>query len=123
MSDAQHNKCHAIIHTAAGLCAAAGAGMAQIPGSDAAVIVPIQLGMVVSLGAVFGIDLNDSAAKAALASASATTVGRAISQVLLGWLPGIGNALNATTAFAVTETVGWAVANDFAAKTALASPR
>jgi uncharacterized protein (DUF697 family) len=118
MNDAQYGKCHAIIHSAAGLCAAAGARMAQVPGSDAAVIVPIQIGMVISLGAVFGIELDQSAAKAALASASATTIGRGISQVLLGWLPGIGNALNATTAFAVTETVGWAVANDFATKTA-----
>jgi uncharacterized protein (DUF697 family) len=69
---------------------------------------------------VFGIELNESTAKAALASATATAVGRGISQVLVGWIPGWGNALNASTAFAVTESVGWAVANDFAGRKSLA---
>jgi uncharacterized protein (DUF697 family) len=119
MNDSQKNKCHTIIHSAATFCASIGAGMAQLPGSDNAFIVPMQVGMVISLGAVFGIELNESTAKAALASATATAVGRGISQVLLGWIPGWGNALNASTAFAVTESVGWAVANDFAAKKSL----
>lgn len=93
--------------------------MAQLLGSDSAVIIPIQVGMIISLGAVFGIELNESCAKATLATATATMVGRGLSQVLLGWIPGWGNALNATTAFAVTETIGWAVANDFSSKKAL----
>ncbi|TSA38723.1 MAG: hypothetical protein D4R63_10450 [Methylococcaceae bacterium] len=116
MNDSQQNKCHAIIHGAATVCAGIAAGMAQIPGSDSVFIVPVQVGMIVSLGAVFGIELDESAAKATLATATATMVGRGISQVLLGWIPGYGNALNASTAFAVTESIGWAVANGFAAK-------
>jgi uncharacterized protein (DUF697 family) len=93
--------------------------MAQVPGSDNTLIVPIQIGMIISLGAVSGIELNESSVKAALATASATLVGRGISQVLIGWIPGIGNVINATTAFAVTESIGWAVANGFAAKKSL----
>lgn len=114
MNDSQKNKCHAIIHSAATVCSGIGAGMAQIPGSDSLVIVPIQIGMIVSLGAVFGIELSECTAKASLASATATMVGRGLSQVFVGWIPGWGNALNASTAFAVTESIGWAVANDFA---------
>lgn len=45
--------------------------------------------MTVSLGAVFGIQLTQSAAAAALASFAASTVGRAASQVLVGWIPGL----------------------------------
>lgn len=116
MNDAQSNKCHAIIHGAATVCAGIGAGMAQIPGSDNALIVPVQVGMIISLGAVFGIELNETAAKATLATATATLVGRGISQALVGWIPGLGNIVNASTAFGVTESIGWAVANDFAAK-------
>lgn len=116
MNDSQENKCHAIIHAAAATCAGIGAGMAQIPGSDSLFIVPVQIGMIVSLGAVFGIELTESTAKASLASATGSMVGRGISQVLVGWIPGWGNAMNATTAFAVTESIGWAIANEFASK-------
>lgn len=120
MNSSQETQCHSIIHSVATICGGVGAGMAQVPGSDNLVIVPLQIGMVISLGTVFGIELSDSSAKAALASATATTVGRGISQALLGWIPGYGNALNAATAFAVTEAVGWAVANDFSEKKAVA---
>ena len=38
-------KIHALIHTAAAAAAAVGGGLAQAPGSDAAVITPIQVAM------------------------------------------------------------------------------
>lgn len=113
MTADQRSKCHAIIHTASASAAAVGAGLAQLPGSDNAAITPIQLAMTVSLGAVFGIQLTQSAA-AALASVAAATVGRAVSQVLVGWIPGLGNAINASTAAALTESVGWLLAKEFA---------
>ena len=116
MTADQRSKCHAIIHTASASAAAAGAGLAQLPGSDNAVITPIQLAMTVSLGAVFGIQLTQSAAAAALASFAASTVGRAASQLLLGWIPGFGNAINASTAAALTESVGWLLAKEFASQ-------
>lgn len=113
MTSDQKSKCNAIIHTASVAAAGAGAGLAQIPGSDNAVITPIQLTMTISLGKVFDIDLSGSAAKAALGSVAASTIGRTVSQVLLGWIPGIGNAINATTAAGLTEAMGWALADDF----------
>jgi hypothetical protein len=39
-------------------------------------------------------------------SAAAATIGRAASQALIGWIPGIGNIINATTAAAITEAIG-----------------
>lgn len=93
-----------------------GAGLAQIPCSDNAVITPIQLVMTVSLGRVFGIELTDSAASATLASVAAATVGRTASQLLLGWIPIAGNILNAGTAATITETIGWLLADDFASQ-------
>lgn len=115
MTADQRSKCHAIIHTASASAAAVGAGLAQLPGSDNAAITPIQLAMTVSLGAVFGIQLIQSAA-AALASVVAATVGRAVSQVLVGWIPFVGNAINASTAAALTESVGWLLAKEFASQ-------
>ncbi len=114
MTKSQEKKAKVIIHGASAAAAGVGAGLAQLPGTDNAVIVPIQVGMVVTLGAVFGINLTESAAKATLATATATFVGRGISQFLVGWIPGIGNALNASTAAGVTEAIGWTIAKDFA---------
>ena len=105
MTAEQKKKCHAIIHAASVAAGGAGAGMAQIPGSDNAVITPIQLTMTISLGKVFGVTLTESAAKAAIGSLAASTVGRTVTQVLVGWIPGVGNAINATTAAGLTESL------------------
>lgn len=116
MTDEQNVKCHAIIHSASVAAGGVGAGLAQLPGSDNAIIVPIQITMTISLGAVFRIKLDESAAKATLATATASMTGRAISQFLVGWIPGLGNAVNAATAAGITESIGWALANDFSSR-------
>jgi uncharacterized protein (DUF697 family) len=113
MTQEQEAKCHAIIHAAATACAGVGAGLAQLPGSDNAVIVPIQLVMITSLGAVFGIELTKSAATSTVASATASLTGRAISQWFVGWIPLAGNLINASTAFTITESIGWSCAKSF----------
>lgn len=114
MTIEEKKKCHAIIHTASAGAASIGAGFAQVPGSDNAAIVPLQVTMVISLGMVFGVKLSKSSASATLASATAGTLGRTISQFVVGWIPGIGNAINATTAAGVTEAIGWTIAKEFA---------
>ena len=113
MTSREIGLCNGIIHTASAAAAAVGGGLAQIPGSDNVVITPIQLTMAISLGKVFDIELDQSAAKAALASAAATTIGRTTSQVLIGWIPGVGNIINAATAATLTEAIGWIMANEF----------
>ena len=69
--------------------------------------------MTIRLGNVFGMQLEESAAKAAIGSVAGATIGRAVSQCLVGWIPGIGNAINAGTAASVTEALGWLIAKDF----------
>ncbi len=113
MTQKEQVKCHSIIHSASTAAGAVGAGLAQIPCSDNAVITPIQLAMTIALGKVFGIELSECSAKAALASTSAATVGRAVTQWLVGWIPGVGNAINAATAATITEAVGWILAGSF----------
>lgn len=113
MTKDEQKKCHAIIHAASAAAGGVGAGLAQIPGSDNTVITPIQLTMTISLGKVFGLTLGESSAKAALASVAAGTIGRTLSQLLVGWIPGVGNAINATTAAGLTETIGWILAKEF----------
>ena len=87
MNAKQKKECHTIIHTASVAAGGVGAGLAQIPGSDNAVITPIQLTMTISLGRVFGKSLSEASAKAALASVAAAT--------------------------GITEAMGWLLAKEF----------
>lgn len=118
MTSEQQAACHAIIHSASASAGAVGAGLAQLPCSDNAIITPIQVAMTIALGAVFEMELTESAARASIAAAAGFTVGRGISQVLVGWWPLVGNIINASTAAGITETLGWMLANDFAQQVA-----
>lgn len=113
MTNKEELLCNGIIHAASASAGAVGAGLAQIPCSDNAIITPIQLAMTISLGSVFGIELSETSAQAALASVTAAKIGRAISQFLVGWIPGAGNVVNAATAASVTELIGWVLAKEF----------
>lgn len=113
MSAQQRERCAKIIHTTSVLAGGVGAGLAQIPLSDNAILIPLQTGMTLALAQVFDISLTRSAATATATTALATTIGRGASELLVGWLPGIGNVINATTAASITEAAGWTVANEF----------
>ena len=110
-----NGKIHTIIHGAATAAASVGAGLAQLPGADNLVITPIQIAMIIAIGEVHGQSLSKAAAISALSAASAGIVGRTVSQLLVGWIPIIGNGINASTAFGITEAIGWA-ANKILAK-------
>ena len=101
------NGVHVIIHGAATASAGVGAGLAQIPGSDTPIIMSIQTGMVVGIAQHYGVSITKTAADLVLTFA-ASMAGRGISQLLVGWIPVFGNAINASTAAAVTEAIGWA---------------
>ena len=109
----QRAACHSIIHAASISAGAVGFGLANLPCSDNAIITPIQLTMAISLGKVFGLSLTESSARASLASAAGATVGRCVSQVLLGWIPVAGNIINCGTAASLTETIGWLLAEEY----------
>ncbi|OZB62247.1 MAG: hypothetical protein B7X31_10015 [Thiomonas sp. 13-66-29] len=105
---------HAIIHSASVAAGGVGAGLAQIPGSDAPVLTTIQSGMILAIAHHYGHSLTKAAAVDMVMTFAATMAGRGLSQVLIGWLPGIGNAINAATASALTEAVGWSADSYFA---------
>ena len=100
-------KIHGIIHSASLSAAAVGAGMAQLPGADAPFLVSIQKAMIVAIGAIHDARLTETQAAKILLPFMASVGGRGISQFLVGWIPGWGNAINASTAAALTEAVGW----------------
>jgi uncharacterized protein (DUF697 family) len=117
MTNEQIVKCNIAFHSAAAAAAAVGGGLAQIPGSDNVPLVAIQITMAVALGRIFDIEITDTAGRGmvmtALASMTGPVIARVVSQLLAGWIPGVGNAVNATTAASITEAVGWILANEF----------
>lgn len=107
-------KCHEAIHTATVATAAAGA--IPIPMSDAIPITATQIGMIIALGKVFDITLSQSAAKSLVGVGVTQQAGRAIAANLFKAIPGgqiIGSFIGATTAAALTEALGWIIADDF----------
>lgn len=108
-------KCHLAIHSAA--TAAATAGAIPIPMSDAIPITAAQIGMIISVGKIFGITLSQAAAKSIAGVALSQQAGRAIFTNILKAIPGAGtiagSIIGASTAAALTEALGWIVADDF----------
>lgn len=104
-------KCHAVIHSAT--VAAGAAGAIPIPMSDAVPITAAQIGMIVALGKAFDVSISQSAAKTIIGTTLAQQVGRTVSSSILKSIPGFGTIVGATTAVAVTETLGWIIADDF----------
>ena len=101
-------KAHMLIHGAATATAVVAGGLAQIPFSGSVIITPIQISMIIALGSLHGKALGRSSALGVLGAAYGPYVGRSVSQFLIGRIPGFGNAINAATAFVVTESIGWA---------------
>jgi uncharacterized protein (DUF697 family) len=101
-------KIHGAIHLATASAALVGAGMAQVPAPDSLLLVPIQTTMVIAIGAAHGHTIDKSAALSLLGTMPAVMVGREASKYLVGCFPGVGNVINASTAAAITEAMGWA---------------
>ncbi len=108
----KNQKVAGIITAAAASAAGVGAGLAQIPGSDAPILCSLQTGMIVAIAQVHNVSLTKTAAADLLLTFGAAMGGRFISQVLVGWIPGWGNTINATTAASITTAIGWA-ANEY----------
>lgn len=117
MTPEQHTQCHVAIHTGSAAAAGIGAGLAQLPGSDAPVIMTIQVAMGFALGKIFNIQLSEATVRTSIFTAAAIVSGpiiaRTATQLLIGWIPGVGNAVNAATAAAITEAIGWILADEY----------
>lgn len=103
---------HLAVGTAA--AAAAGVGAVPIPFSDAVAIVPIQVGMLATVSAIFGLNVSEAFLTTVIGSAvtavGGTLAGRAAVGGLLKLIPGIGSvaggAIAAATAAALTVAFG-----------------
>jgi uncharacterized protein (DUF697 family) len=108
----KRKKSHLLVGASA--TTAMGVGATPIPFADATLLVPIQLGMIASITATYGLDFSDGFLSAVVASVvgagTATLSGRAIVGALLKLIPGVGSiaggAIAAATAGAMTMALG-----------------
>lgn len=92
----------------------AGAVLANfVPMSDALVLAPIQIAMILHLGKLYGMELTMSMASALLTNLGLTFVGRFTAQTLISFVPGVKHFVGPPLAFGLTYTMGLVVADLF----------
>lgn len=99
---------------AAAAIAAAGVGASPIPMSDAALLLPIQIGMTAKIFSIYGLNVGVSdIVKNLVASRLLSMLGKSAVGNILKFIPGIGTvagaAINAAVASTITYTLGYAM--------------
>ena len=94
------------IHGAAATAAVIGA--VPIPISDAFLLAPVQIGMLIKLANIYSLDLNE----ATLMVMVTESAGISAAASLTKFFPGIGSLISATVAGSLTEAIGW-IANSY----------
>ena len=113
MTKEQSKQATAIISSAAVSAAAISGLSSQIPLADNVVLSGVEITMTINLGKVFGREISNSLAWSIILSQLGTLTGKAVSQLLMSWIPGIGNITNAITSVGVIETLGWSIVDYF----------
>lgn len=96
-----------IIHSFAVAHAAAAATLSQTLLGDEAVLTALTVSMITCVSAVNGRKIGVGQALSYMGVLAGTYLGTRGAVFLVKWIPGIGNAANAMTTFAVTEFLGW----------------
>lgn len=106
------NKAHAAV--AASAVAATATGAAPIPFSDAALLVPVQIGMLARITTIYGLPIEKATMTAIVSSligtAGTTIVGKTVVSNLLKMIPGVGSVaggvISGATAGVLTTALG-----------------
>jgi len=89
---------------------AATVGASPIPFSDAALLVPIQTGMIIGIAGIYGIHVGKAAISSVASSAGISALGKSVAGGIIKFIPGIGSLfggiINASVAGAITGALG-----------------
>lgn len=99
---------------AGAVAGAFGEGFAPVPFSDAAMLIPTEVGMIAGITVIFGMDVSKSFltsfVSSTIGSAGATVLGKTIVSNLLKFIPAVGTVaggmISATTAGMITTALG-----------------
>jgi uncharacterized protein (DUF697 family)/GTP-binding protein EngB required for normal cell division len=93
--------------------AAAAVGASPIPFSDAALLIPIQTGMIVGIAGIYGIHVGKAAIVSLTGSTAISSFGKSAAGSLLKLIPGVGTVIggiiNASVAGVITGAIGTAL--------------
>ena len=101
------------IITTAATSAGAAVFANPVPVSDFLILVPIQIGMVIKLGAVYGETIDKKSAVEIVTTLGAGVATRVIFQTVVSWVPGVKNVLGPPVASAATYGMGTAAKKYF----------
>ena len=104
-------KAKGIVTTAA--VTAGGIGATPIPIADAALLIPVQIGMIAALAALYG--LKEEAIKHSALPFVGKVAGMFAVTSILKFIPGLGSAVSATVATVLTGAMGLYTSNSFEA--------
>lgn len=119
VDDERRRKAGFIINTAAAASAGTAAVLSKksilgaLLKADTPVLATIAIGMVIALGKLFNQNIGSAAAAALLSKYTGSFLGVAGTKSLVGWIPIIGSAANATLTFGFVEALGWQIYDYF----------
>jgi uncharacterized protein (DUF697 family)/GTP-binding protein EngB required for normal cell division len=92
--------------------AAATVGASPIPFSDAALLIPVQTGMIIGIAGIYGIPVGKAAISSLASSVGISALGKSVAGGLVKLIPGIGTVvgsiINASVAGTITGALGGA---------------
>jgi uncharacterized protein (DUF697 family)/GTP-binding protein EngB required for normal cell division len=92
--------------------AAAAVGASPIPFSDAALLVPVQTGMILGIAGIYGIRVGKAAISSVASGVGISALGKSVAGGLMKLIPGIGTiagaVVNASVAGTITGALGGA---------------
>lgn len=100
--DRKRKQAHDVVRAAA--AAALTVGAIPIPVADASVLIPIQLGMMARVAAIYGVKVETATLAAAVATTAASAAGRAAVVGLLKLIPGAGTIIGGTISAAIASS-------------------
>jgi uncharacterized protein (DUF697 family)/GTP-binding protein EngB required for normal cell division len=108
--DLKHKQATGVV--AGATTAAAAVGASPIPFSDAALLVPVQTGMIMGIAGIYGIHVGKAAISSVAAGAGISALGKSVAGGLMKLIPGIGTIagaiVNASVAGTITGALGGA---------------
>jgi len=111
--DLERKVAKARTYTKAASATAAGIGATPIPIADAALLVPVQVGLMAKIAAIFGLNVSTgtfaSVAGAAFTAGGVTQAGRYLATSMLKMVPGAGTIAGGTIRAGVASSLTYAV--------------
>lgn len=104
-----------IIHGFATAHGAVALALANTVVGDTAVLTALTVTMITQLARLFDLRFDRSASVALLAQTVSQVGGVYLLSRLVSWMPGLGNWLNASVAFGLTQAIGWTAYHFFEA--------